>query len=42
MEIRITHPAEEYISELCSEMITSSKTEQPVLAIYFKGTTSAI
>ncbi|NVM02580.1 MAG: hypothetical protein HWN67_09610 [Candidatus Helarchaeota archaeon] len=42
MQFQVTNLAGEAISEMSSDMITKSVTEQPVVTIYFKGTTSSI
>ena len=42
MKFEVTNAASEYISDLSSEMLSNSVTEQPVITIFFKGTTTAI
>ena len=42
MDFQVTPLAGEAISEMSSDMIKKSVTEQPVLTIYFKGTTVSI
>ena len=42
MQFQITPKANEAISEISKDMIEKSLTEQPVLTIYFKGTTTSI
>ncbi|MHA1299297.1 MAG: hypothetical protein ACTSO9_07680 [Candidatus Helarchaeota archaeon] len=42
MDFKITDTAGEYISDLSSDMLSNSFTEQPIITIYFKGTTTAI
>lgn len=42
MDFTVTSLASEAISKLSAEMKQKSETEQPVLAIYFKGTTTVI
>jgi len=42
MQFQITSTAKDAISDIKNDMLTKSITEQPVLTIYFKGTTVAI
>jgi hypothetical protein len=42
MDFQVTPLAGEAISEMSSDMIQKSVTEQPVVTIYFKGTTVSI